>query len=1211
MNDAPAGADNTVTVNEDASRSFAAADFGFSDIDTGDTLSAVRIDSLSIPVGATLQLSGVNVNAGDVIATAQLGNLVFTPAPNANGAGYASFTFSVRDTGGPAFDPAPNTMTVNVTAVNDAPAGADNTVTVNEDASRSFAAADFGFSDIDTGDTLSAVRIDSLSIPVGATLQLSGVNVNAGDVIATAQLGNLVFTPAPNANGAGYASFTFSVRDTGGPAFDPAPNTMTVNVTAVNDAPAGADNTVTVNEDASRSFAAADFGFSDIDTGDTLSAVRIDSLSIPVGATLQLSGVNVNAGDVIATAQLGNLVFTPAPNANGAGYASFTFSVRDTGGPAFDPAPNTMTVNVTAVNDAPAGADNTVTVNEDASRSFAAADFGFSDIDTGDTLSAVRIDSLSIPVGATLQLSGVNVNAGDVIATAQLGNLVFTPAPNANGAGYASFTFSVRDTGGPAFDPAPNTMTVNVTAVNDAPAGADNTVTVNEDASRSFAAADFGFSDIDTGDTLSAVRIDSLSIPVGATLQLSGVNVNAGDVIATAQLGNLVFTPAPNANGAGYASFTFSVRDTGGPAFDPAPNTMTVNVTAVNDAPAGADNTVTVNEDASRSFAAADFGFSDIDTGDTLSAVRIDSLSIPVGATLQLSGVNVNAGDVIVTAQLGNLVFTPAPNANGAGYASFTFSVRDTGGPAFDPAPNTMTVNVTAVNDAPAGADNTVTVNEDASRSFAAADFGFSDIDTGDTLSAVRIDSLSIPVGATLQLSGVNVNAGDVIATAQLGNLVFTPAPNANGAGYASFTFSVRDTGGPAFDPAPNTMTVNVTAVNDAPAGADNTVTVNEDASRSFAAADFGFSDIDTGDTLSAVRIDSLSIPVGATLQLSGVNVNAGDVIATAQLGNLVFTPAPNANGAGYASFTFSVRDTGGPAFDPAPNTMTVNVTAVNDAPAGADNTVTVNEDASRSFAAADFGFSDIDTGDTLSAVRIDSLSIPVGATLQLSGVNVNAGDVIATAQLGNLVFTPAPNANGAGYASFTFSVRDTGGPAFDPAPNTMTVNVTAVNDAPALVNNTFTIVNGGTLSVTPTNVSATDLDTPVGTLLFSVVSVTNGYFELVASPGAPVTTFTQQQIANGVVRFVHNGSGAPPTFTLYVSDGTSNVGPAAANITFIGAGIGTPAPTPAGGGGGGTTVTPPTLPPAGQSATTALPPTTLSTSSAPAAVARTAMVET
>ena len=47
-------------------------------------------------------------------------------------------------------------------------------------------------------------------------------------------------------------------------------------------------------------------------------------------------------------------------------------------------------------------------------------------------------------------------------------------------------------------------------------------------------------------------------------------------------------------------------------------------------------------------------------------------------------------------------------NANGAGYASFTFQVRDNGGTAnggvdLDPSRNTITIDVTSVNDAPSG----------------------------------------------------------------------------------------------------------------------------------------------------------------------------------------------------------------------------------------------------------------------------------------------------------------------------------------------------------------------------------------------------------------------------------------------------------------------------------------------------------------------------
>ena len=44
---------------------------------------------------------------------------------------------------------------------------------------------------------------------------------------------------------------------------------------------------------------------------------------------------------------------------------------------------------------------------------------------------------------------------------------------------------------------------------------------------------------------------------------------------------------------------------------------------------------------------------------------------------------------------------------------------------------------------------------------------------------------------------------------------------------------------------------------------------------------------------------------------------------------------------------------------------MTVNVTAVNDAPTAADNAVTTNEDTDHTFSASEFGFTDVD-GDSL-----------------------------------------------------------------------------------------------------------------------------------------------------------------------------------------------------------------------------------------------------
>ena len=114
-------------------------------------------------------------------------------------------------------------------------------------------------------------------------------------------------------------------------------------------------------------------------------------------------------------------------------------------------------------------------------------------------------------------------------------------------------------------------------------------------------------------------------------------------------------------------------------------------------------------------------------------------------------------------------MFTPVANANGAGYASFTFQVQDDGGTAnggvdLDQSANTMTIDVTAVNDAPAGTNNTVTTLEDTAYTFAAADFGFSDAadSPANALSAVKITTL--PGAGSLTDNGVAVSAGQFVS---------------------------------------------------------------------------------------------------------------------------------------------------------------------------------------------------------------------------------------------------------------------------------------------------------------------------------------------------------------------------------------------------------------------------------------------------------------
>ena len=121
-------------------------------------------------------------------------------------------------------------------------------------------------------------------------------------------------------------------------------------------------------------------------------------------------------------------------------------------------------------------------------------------------------------------------------------------------------------------------ISVSLTQGNRPPTSADKTVETDEDTAYTFAATDFAFDDDDTDDTaLVSVKIVTLPDQNHGALALSNTAVTANQVIAAANIGNLVFTPVADWNGS--ASFTFTVNDGEGDSADT--YTMTVNVDSV------------------------------------------------------------------------------------------------------------------------------------------------------------------------------------------------------------------------------------------------------------------------------------------------------------------------------------------------------------------------------------------------------------------------------------------------------------------------------------------------------------------------------------------------------------------------------------------------------------------------------------------------------
>ena len=358
-----------------------------------------------------------------------------------------------------------------------------------------------------------------------------------------------------------------------------------------------------------------------------------------------------------------------------------------------------------------------------------------------------------------------------------------------------------------------------------------------------------------------------------------------------------------------------------------------------------------------------------------------------------------------------------------------------------------------------------------------------------------------------------------------------------------------------AFSSAADQAIATITSVNDAPTDlALSASSVAENAANGTVIGTISGTDVDTGDT----KTYSLTDSAGGRFA-----IDSSTGVVTVANGTLLNYEAATSH-----NVTVRVTDSGGLTYD---ETFTIQLTNVNEAPTGADATVTLNEDTSHILTVADFGFSDVDAGDALSAVRIDTL--PGAGTLTLSGAAVTAGQVITAADLtaGNLVFTPVTDANGAGYASLTFSVRDPQN-AYDSVPNALTFDVTAVNDVPVItVNSGSSVAEGGADTLTSTELAVVDSDNSAPQLSFSVgTGPAHGRLELTTAPGVSATTFTQADIAANRVIYVHDGSETlSDSFTFTLSDGAGgSIGTTTVTLTIAAV---NDAPTILSDGGGAT----------------------------------------
>ena len=948
---------------------------------------------------------------------------------------------------------------VNGAAANTAPTAANNTVTTAEDRAYTFTAADFGFMDADTGAALASVKI--VTVPAAGTLAFDGTAVMAADVVTKAQIDGdmLIFTPARDAHGVAYTTFTFKVND--GTDDSASAYTMTIDVT---DAPAPVCTAPSYGDRREIWSGTVTVGLFTVFPGTPLATNHYGySSTAPAGA-------------------LDDQTFTIGSNDYTVNSLRVQFGGRNSGSLGFEllDAQRLTTVEVEALR---LHVCDTVVYNFSGATTLNAS-YWSTTFDWSPPV-VTRMLYLSLPAN--------NVATGEpaITGTAQVGQVLTADAsPIADDDGLpSSFTykwFRVDSDG----------------TSNEAEISGEIATTytlTNDDAGKKIKVK-VSFTDELSGEEMRT----SAAYPSSGTVTTAGTN--------TAPMVTDVDVTSMPASGDTYGigemilftvTFDQNVTVTGTPEFEFClGSSSTMSCTLGMPPPAlrsaayvsGSGTTMLVF---SYTVVAGDMDDNGIWIGNQADTLKLDAADTIEGTMGGLTAVLTHAEEgpqtghkvdggaptvppdptpptlVLATATTLTIEWThpgdggsplvrnyvhyrvqgatdwtnwyagetPVSRAvirNLEAATAYDVRVHSTNAIGNSQWVQSATAFSTLTNNAATGAPS-ITGTAQVGQDLTASTTGIDDDDglpSSFTYQWVRVDAdgTSNPVDIT------DATAATYTLTADdEGKKIKVKV---------SFTDNLDSTETLTSAAYPSSGTVTAAAgTNTAPTADHNTVTTAEDRAYTFEADDFGFADTDAGDTLASVKI--VTVPTPGTLALDGTAVLANAVVTKAQIdGNmLTFTPVAGASGAPYTTFTFKVND--GTDDSASAYTMTIDVTAAgtNTAPTAANNTVTTAEDRAYTFEADDFRFMDADPGDTLAIVKI--WSSQWRGTLALDGVAINWYAVVTKAQIDGkmLTFTPARDAHGDPYVSFSFRVND--GTDDSASGYTMRIDVT---DAPAPV---------------------------------------------------------------------------------------------------------------------------------------------------------------
>jgi VCBS repeat-containing protein len=970
---------------------------------------AVSIDVLtndSDPENNTLTPVLVTPPAkGTLVATAN----GWTYTPNANVNGTDSFSYKVND--GIA-DSNTATVSITITPVDDPPTAPD--VTKNVETGVGVPINLLNYASDPDGDPVSVTRV---VIKVGTstivvepplrgedqTIIVPGLSVHWPSFANPG-----VFTYTTTVDGPGTIEYTVTDGNTSDVGI------ITINAAFVNDDPVANPDTFDATEDTTLVSPSYPFNLlgNDFDNDDQgLSVENPGTYTTAKGGTVT---INTN----------GNFTYIPAPNFSGTGTDAdtFTYTITDGFG---GHATGTATINVAEVLDNPSAVDDEYNIDEGETLTVTSVANGVLDNDSdgdGDVLTAQNPGTKTTTWGGTVQL---NAN----------GTFTYTPA-SAEFSGPDSFTYTVIDTTGRT-DTA--TVTIDVAFVNDDPVANPDTFDATEDTTLVSPSYPFNL-----------LRNDFDNDDQGLSVENPGTYTTAkGGTVDIDTNGNFTYIPAPNFSGTGTDAdiFTYTITDGFG---GHATGTVTINVAAVNDAPVSVDDSYTMTEDGTLT-GKVTTNDTDLETTDIW---VVGPYTQPAHGTLsfQFDG-----------------SFTYTPNPNFTGTDTFTYEAWDRD-PVILGNLATVTITVNPVDDAPVANDDEFTVDED--NTLTDTVLG-NDTDPDSVLTATVVTA---PTNGSLSL---NTNGS------------FTYIPNANYSGSDSFTY--RITGGALEDTA--TVSITVNAVNDAPVSVDDNYTTTKDTVLT-GKVTTNDTDLETTDIW---VVGPYTQPAHGTLsfQFDGS-----------------FTYTPNPGFTGTDTFTYKAWDRD-PVILGNLATVTITVTAANQAPVAVNDPITTTED---NFTTA----GNVLTNDT------DADGNPL--TIVNPGVITTAHGAVVLQSDGSFNYAPIPNFNG--QDSFTYRVSD--GTATSNVA-TVTINVTPVNDAPVALPNAYVAtgsftsnnrsVSGNVLTNTPADFDV-DGDSLTAVLVDPPDKHNNGVFVL---------------NSNGSFSYRANRLAGTDSFSYYVTDGITN----------------------------------------------------------------------